>query len=123
MNFKEFLKTHQQKIVLIMGYLLVASLGFMLGKMTAFKYDVPEVRVEESFAPLPNNSQNSDSVQSASVDNSDAECAGLIKGNISSGGEKIYHMPGGAFYTRTNPEMCFATEAEAQAAGFRKSSR
>jgi len=46
-----------------------------------------------------------------------------IKGNIGSGGSKIYHMPGGAFYERTNPEMCFDTEAEAQTAGFRKSQR
>jgi hypothetical protein len=45
-----------------------------------------------------------------------------IKGNISSKA-KIYHIKGGAFYDRTNPEQCFNTEAEAQAAGFKKSSR
>lgn len=45
-----------------------------------------------------------------------------IKGNIS-GTSKIYHVPGGSFYDRTNPEMCFTTEAEAQAAGFTKSTR
>lgn len=45
-----------------------------------------------------------------------------IKGNISSK-SKIYHMPGGAFYEKTQPEQCFATEAEAQAAGFVKSKR
>lgn len=48
---------------------------------------------------------------------------GLIKGNISSSGEKIYHMPGGAYYDRTNPEAWFNTEAEAQAAGYRRSKR
>ena len=47
----------------------------------------------------------------------------VIKGNISAKGEKIYHVKGGAFYDRTNPEMCFNTEEEARAAGFRKSSR
>jgi micrococcal nuclease len=52
----------------------------------------------------------------------------LIKGNISSSGEKIYHVPGGAFYDQTTidesaGERWFCTEAEAQAAGWRKSSR
>jgi hypothetical protein len=43
-----------------------------------------------------------------------------IKGNASS---MIYHLPGGAFYSRTNPEACFATEADARAAGYRRSQR
>lgn len=41
-----------------------------------------------------------------------------IKGNESSG---IYHVPGGAFYNRTNPEICFSTTAAARAAGYRAS--
>jgi len=44
---------------------------------------------------------------------------GLIKGNINSKGEKIYHMPGEASYVNTKPEQWFSTEAEAVAAGFR----
>ena len=43
-----------------------------------------------------------------------------IKGNESSG---IYHVPGGAFYNRTNPEICFATTSAAQKAGYRASKR
>jgi hypothetical protein len=46
-----------------------------------------------------------------------------IKGNISSSGEKIYHLPGGQFYDRTEPEEIFCTEQEAIAAGYRKSKR
>lgn len=50
----------------------------------------------------------------------------LIKGNISSSGEKIYHVPGQEYYTRTvidgaKGERWFCTEAEAVAAGWRKS--
>ncbi len=41
-----------------------------------------------------------------------------IKGNLSS---HIYHLPGQRYYSRTKPEFCFATEAAARAAGFRKS--
>ena len=49
------------------------------------------------------------------------DCA--IKGNINREGDKIYHMPGGASYERTNPEAMFCSEAEAEAAGFRKALR
>jgi hypothetical protein len=42
-----------------------------------------------------------------------------IKGNQSG----IYHVPGGAYYNDTNPEECFATEADAQAEGYRASER
>ncbi|MCH8566193.1 hypothetical protein LTH96_10770 [Nesterenkonia sp. LB17] len=43
-----------------------------------------------------------------------------VKGNADSG---IYHVPSGAYYTRTKPEECFATEAAARSAGYRKSKR
>lgn len=46
-----------------------------------------------------------------------------IKGNINSKGEKIYHVPGGASYNRTQPERWFFTEEDAQAAGFRRAKR
>ncbi len=50
----------------------------------------------------------------------------VIKGNISiSSGEKIYHVPGQAYYDQTNidpayGERWFCTEAEARANGWRK---
>lgn len=52
----------------------------------------------------------------------------LIKGNINDKGERIYHVPGGKFYDRTqvNPskgERWFCTAAEALAAGWRPSMR
>lgn len=50
----------------------------------------------------------------------------LIKGNISSSGERIYHVPGQRYYARTiidlrRGERWFCTEAEAIAAGWRRS--
>ena len=50
----------------------------------------------------------------------------LIKGNISSSGEKIYHMPGQKYYDKTvidtsRGEKWFCTEQDAQSAGWRKS--
>jgi hypothetical protein len=52
-----------------------------------------------------------------------------IKGNISwRNGEKIYHLPGGEYYDRTEispaqGEAWFCTEAEARENGWRKSKR
>ncbi len=48
----------------------------------------------------------------------------VIKGNINSKGERIYHVPGGRYYDRTKidtskGERWFCTEAEAKAAGWR----
>lgn len=40
-----------------------------------------------------------------------------IKGNANS---MIYHMPGQRYYDRTTPEACFASQADARAAGYRK---
>ena len=54
------------------------------------------------------------------------EC--LIKGNINASGDRIYHVPGAAFYDRTQVdtrkgERWFCSEAEAQNAGWRRASR
>ena len=51
-----------------------------------------------------------------------------IKGNVSSSGDRIYHLPGQALYERTrisevNGERWFCSEAEARAAGWRRSRR
>jgi hypothetical protein len=45
-----------------------------------------------------------------------------IKGNRGSRSttEWIYHVPGGGSYAQTDPEECFAGEADAQAAGYRR---
>lgn len=55
-----------------------------------------------------------------------ADCQ--IKGNISSKGERIYHLPGGRYYGVTKideskGERWFCTEPEAQEAGWRPSSQ
>lgn len=49
----------------------------------------------------------------------------LIKGNISRGGERIYHMPGDRYYEQTristrNGERMFCSPAEAEQAGWRR---
>ena len=44
-----------------------------------------------------------------------------IKGNRNRRGEWIYHLPGRPYYAQTRAEEMFCTEAEAVAAGYRKS--
>lgn len=49
-----------------------------------------------------------------------------IKGNVSTKGERIYHIPGQKYYAKTriqasHGERWFCSEAEARAAGWRKS--
>ena len=50
----------------------------------------------------------------------------MIKGNINSSGERIYHVPGQRYYDKTQidaskGERWFCTELEAVGAGWRKS--
>lgn len=128
MNIRELIKTHQQKIALSVGYILVASLAFILGRITALKYEVPEVKIEQAFSPAvagpsnytPNIAGTQTETTTETPPKSGLNCQGKIKGSSSG----IYHLPGGAFYTRTtSPTRCFDSEAQAKAAGFRKSSR
>lgn len=56
-------------------------------------------------------------------DNAPGDCR--IKGNINRKGERIYHVPGERGYDRTRIDLSmgerwFCTEAEAQAAGWRR---
>lgn len=58
------------------------------------------------------------------VSSQNGDC--LIKGNISSSGEKIYHLPGQRYYNKTiidepKGERWFCSEEEALSAGWRKS--
>ena len=78
------------------------------------------------------NNSNNIAVGIAASSNStqyvDKNGKGLIKGNINNKGEKIYHLPNQQHYKKTKispekGERYFKTEAEAQAAGWRKSKR
>lgn len=68
--------------------------------------------IEPAAAPVP------------LIQSSSADCT--IKGNISNNGERIYHAPGQKFYAKTKiseskGERWFCSEAEARAAGWRRS--
>lgn len=112
-NLQALLKTHQQKLVLVAGFFVVAATGFGLGRLSLAPLSAPEITVQEAFTAPTNYTPAVSGIQSS-------QCDGQIKGSTS----QIYHVPGGAFYDRTiNPARCFTTEAEARAAGFRKAAR
>lgn len=67
--------------------------------------------------PKPNEAKNKTTEETAPPEGK------TIKGNINSKGDKIYHVPGSASYEQTKAEMWFATEEEAQQAGFRAPKR
>ena len=89
-----------------------------------------ELMAEESASPSASPSASASAGSSATVQPSgggavapisedDCPQNAPIKGNQSG----LYHVPGGAYYDVTNPEECFATAADAEAAGYEASSR
>lgn len=81
--------------------------------------DTPEPLPTDTPMPLP-----TDTPTAAAPASNPAPTECLIKGNVNSKGEKIYHTPDDRDYNRTKvkPEegdQWFCTEADAQAAGFR----
>lgn len=94
----------------------------------------PDIKYQEQFASAQEEAMSKNiglwSVcqSTAAIQNQNETQAGncQIKGNISSSGEKIYHMPGQRYYDKTvidetKGERWFCTEGEAQQAGWRKS--
>lgn len=82
----------------------------------ALRHDIEEESLDDPF----------DSIEPFETSTNSSPC--LIKGNISIDGEKIYHIPGQAYYEVTtidtaHGERWFCTEDEARAAGWRKSHR
>jgi hypothetical protein len=114
------LKAHQQKIVLVIAFVLVAVGSFGLARLWSRHPLAPDIRVEEVFSVPDNYNPSVAGTQTSIPIASTSVCAGKIKGSAS----LIYHVPGGAFYDKTTkPIRCFDTEAEAQAAGFRKAAK
>lgn len=88
----------------------------------------PNVKYAETFIALEREARAARKGLWALEDQDDNEgkaplSQGLIKGNINNKGEKIYHVPGGAYYDETIAEEYFETEEEAIKAGYRKAKK
>ena len=127
-------KDNKQKIVTGACFVVVFFVGFGTGhynrnanhsklqsNYTTFQSKKP-VLVPSKEGEAADN-KNNDNNKEIKIATSTPSAACIIKGNISASGKKIYHVKGGSFYARVKPEQCFTTEAQAQTAGFVKSSR
>lgn len=141
-NFKKWVLEHKKEFQILIGSIGVFWLGFGVGEYNKNnqllgnynKNNQQQQKLQQEGGGLqedkPLKTENKVADENSNVVNSstqntlirkDNSC--IIKGNISGTGSKIYHIKGGAFYERTNPEQCFNTEEEAKVGGFRKSSR
>ena len=88
----------------------------------------PEPGAPPEWPPLSETARTSDRVAAGASDAGvattwaapvDGACpeGHPIKANDNSG---IYHVPGGRFYERTNPDRCYPDEASAEADGYRR---
>lgn len=123
---------HKRELWLVAAFVVVFFAGVGTGKGTADKRPRAGANMLNYTTPTPSRTPEPTPTReavttmptpqptTAGAATTAADC--IVKGNISSTG-KIYHVQGGSFYARVKPEQCFSTEAEAQAAGFRKSSR
>lgn len=104
--------------IVVMLSVILAGCGTVTDAGVIFRTADPNLAILVPFAPpLPTVTPDV---------HPEATC--VVKGNISSSGEKIYHIEGQANYNNVviNPdtgERCFDTEEEAVAAGWRKSQR
>ena len=120
-------KENKNKVAVGVSFVLIFLVGFGTGSYTreirrdAYKPQ-SNYTTQQIKKPLPTAAHPGEGTVAA-VATGTPVSACVIKGNISSGGKKIYHVKGGAFYARVKPEQCFNTEAEAVAAGFVKSGR
>ncbi len=85
-----------------------------------------DLMAEESATPSASASADSSATAEASgggavppVSEDDCPANAPIKGNQSG----LYHVPEGSYYDVANPEECFATAGDAEAAGYEASSQ
>jgi len=128
-KIKAWLIDHKKDFYLAVGFVVVFASGYGTGlgeqanRQSTLKQNDYITKADDSKATITDQNAAVDGQISKDKPNPNdqttkGECK--IKGTSS----KIYHVAGGAFYNRvTSPAACFNTEAEAQAAGYRKSSR
>jgi hypothetical protein len=131
-EIKNWIEENKQNVILVICFVLVFIIGFGAGRFnqelsgrkikseTQTNYNTkPAAQAtqakEEGIATTPPETVSAEKVLGTAANKS---CP--VKGNPTS---KIYHLPGGAFYEVLKSFHCFNSEAEAKAAGYKKSGR
>jgi len=112
---KKFLIEKEDKIILFIGFVLVAFLSFGAGKLSETYH--PQTPI--IFKNAPDCPASATTTGTSATNATDTNTQGKIIGNKNS---MIYHVPGSASYNKISPEnrVYFDTEADAQKAGYRK---
>ena len=121
MRAAEAKAARRQRLRRLRDWLLVAAavaillIGLSLVGLAYIAREQPGARI--SLTPMPVSTP-----APGRAAPSDMTCPGThpVKGNR---GSMIYHLPGAGFYEQTRPEDCFASPADAEAAGYRRSQR
>lgn len=111
--YKKSIIKNEDKIILCIGFVLVAILSYGAGKLSvAYRPATPIIFKDSANCQKALTGEEIAAVESAKNE-------GKIIGNKKS---LIYHLPGGAFYDKVSLEnrVYFNSEAEAQKAGYRK---
>jgi hypothetical protein len=101
---------------LVVGLLALAVMGAGCARTPAAAPPTPTAS-PTAAAPSPRG------IGQAAPEGPDCPHRYPIKGDRSSTGARSYHVPGGPHYDRVEPEECFATETDAQVAGYRRGQR
>lgn len=114
-NYQTVLSKNEDKIILGIGFILVAVLSFGAGKLSEVSRPDSPIIFQEApkcESASGNNTENK-SETTATVNQ------GKIIGNKNS---LIYHIPGGGSYNKVSEtnRVYFNSEEEAQKAGYRK---
>lgn len=145
MNIKSFLKNNQNDIILIIGVILISLISFGAGRLTApqplkqpLTIDESQVaNISQTFLKPENqivdtaNTANSDNQSSTENQSSNQQNQVNINSQqkqgqfVASKSGKNYYWPWDSTVQRIKPEnlIWFATEAQAQAAGYKPNAK
>lgn len=117
-HYQDILIKNEDKIILAIGFILVAILSFGAGKLSEVNRGQTPIIFQDNA-----NCVKSQALTNKITDDQNKSIESMTQGKIiGNKNSKIYHIPGGGSYGKISEEnrVYFATEADAQKAGYRK---
>lgn len=114
-HYQDILVKNEDRIILAIGFVLVTVLSFGAGKLSEVYHAQTPIVFQDNSDCVKNQKLSTGKQNEISA----SETQGQIIGNKNS---RIYHLPGGGSYNKVSAEnrVYFASEADAQKAGYRK---
>ena len=110
---KEFVRTHEADIVLVIGVFLVSLISFGLGRLSLAKSEHTPIKIEEVGSVCKPMEMSTTTTHTNSLQQDDAQLVASRNGSK-------YYFPWCAGVSRIKEanKVTFASEVEAQAAGY-----